>query len=148
MSEHATPGREKDDTLTGDDLVRLTVRLLPDVHHGLAQIAEQTGESLNTLVNKYCRQAMIPPGGTAQIARMRRRLPPRSEPARAALSYLLSYFGKQAEARRVWPWHGKFSAAEGDTASLVLAGALAAVEIDKREGRPWGTQGRLSASAR
>jgi hypothetical protein len=138
------------DTIVRDDWIALTLRLRPDIHANLAEIKERTGRSLNSLINEACENSVIPPGGAAKIARERRRLQVRSDPARAALAYVLGYFGHTAQARKAWPGQGRFSVAEGDPSHLATAGALIAAEIDKTDGRGrWATSARsLSPSGR
>jgi hypothetical protein len=121
------------------DWVPLTTRLRPDLHVLLEARKARTGQSLNRLINEAVEAAFIPPnGGTAKIARVRRRLPARSEPARAAAAYLLGYLGRASEARRLWPWSGQFKVQAGDPEHLIIAGALAADEFDRKDGK-WGT---------
>lgn len=137
------PPRLGDHTDTQDDWPRLPVRMRPDIHHGLELMKANTGRSLNALVNEACDQMIslhAAAGGAAKIARERRRLPLRSEPARAALAYLLGYLGRAAEARKMWPWAGRFHVKPGDPSHLPLVGALIAAEIDKQHPAPSGAR--------
>jgi hypothetical protein len=130
------------------DWVTLTTRLRPDLHVLLEARKARTGQSLNRLINEAVEAAFIPPnGGTAKIARVRRRLPARSEPARAAAAYLLGYLGRGTEARRLWPWNGQFKVKAGDTEHLIIAAALAADEFDRKE-NTWGTSASPSGASR
>jgi hypothetical protein len=119
------------DTIPPAGAVPLTLRLPPDVHAGLKGVAERTGRSLNTLIVEAVMFAMTPPGGAAQIAERRRKLTTRRGNAWAALAYLLGYLGRKADARKAWPWQGRFSVDEADPGSLAMAGALIAAEIDR-----------------
>lgn len=120
------------------DWITLTTRLRPDLHEALERAKASTGKSLNLLINEYVEQGLTSPGGAAQIARARRRLPVRPEPARAAAAYLLGYLGRLAEARKVWPHQGRFTVKAGDVENLATAGGLIAAEIDRTDGR-WAT---------
>lgn len=121
------------------DWVAITTRLRPDLHAEL-EARKQAGavKSINMEINAAVEAHLFPAGGAEKIAGMRRRLLPRSNPAHAAVAYLLAYLGQPAQARRWWPWSGRLSMKAGDPESLVLAGALAAIEFDKTEGR-WAT---------
>jgi hypothetical protein len=128
------------------DWVPLTTRLRPDLHVLLEAQKARTGKSLNRLINEMVEAAFIPPnGGAAKIARVRRRLPARSEPARAAAAYLLGYLGRPGEARKLWPWSGQFKVKAGDPEHLIIAGALAADEFDRKDKR-WGTSASPSGA--
>lgn len=127
------------------DWVTLTARLRPDLH---AQLEERKRagsiRSINMTINEAVESYLAQAGGAAEIAKMRRRLLPRSNPAHAAAAYLLGYLGNEGQARRWWPWSGRFTVKAGDPVNLPLAGALIAAEIDKTEGK-WGTSGKPSA---
>lgn len=114
----------------GQDAIQMTVRFSPVVHHYLTQESKAQGVSVNTLVNRACAQAMAPPGGSAMIARARRRLVPRAGQVEAAVALGMAYLGRLAEARRLWPaaW-GDFPGT-GTREDLVAAGGLFATEID------------------
>jgi hypothetical protein len=148
MNSRPSPDRL---TETQDDWPRTQIRLRPDIHHELEQIKKATGRSLNSLVNEACSQmtAMASAtGGAAKIARERKRLPRRTDPGRAALAYILGYFGQAASARRMWPWSGRFTVKAGDPAHLALAGALLADEIDRIGERKWATSAARPSGAR
>ncbi len=117
----------------------------------MAAISQRTGQSLNSMITEACRNSLTPPGGAAKIARARRRLPPRpeGESVRAAAAYILSYLGRGGDARKFWPWGGRFAARAGDSNSLWWAGAHLAAAFDrKQEGMTqWGTSARTSGSA-
>ncbi len=132
----ASAQRDISDTLTGDETVSLTLRLKVTTHEKLEAVKAAGGPSLNSQINKMCEDALTP-GGAAQIAAQRRRLTPRGRPgpgARAALAYTLGYLGYGRDARRAWPWNGRFAVPEGDPEHLALAGALLACEIDLTKG--------------
>ena len=117
------------------DWISLTTRLRPDLHEALERTKASTGKSLNLLINEAVEGHLIPPGGAVRIARARRRLPVRPEPARAAAAYLLGYLGKLADARKVWPHQGRFTVRAGEIGDLEIAGGLIAAEMDRRDGR-------------
>ena len=148
--ESQQPEPDTQPSLT-DLRVQMTLRLDPDVHEIMKAIAEKENRSLNSMINKACRDAITPPGGAARIARERRRLRPQpsGQQVRAAAAYLLSYLGQQRAAARWWPW-GRFAARPGDRDSLWRAGALLAAEFDVQQGggKTWGTSGRSPSGAR
>jgi hypothetical protein len=124
--------------------VQMTLRLDAGTHDVMKGISERTGTSLNSIINKACRDAIAPPGGAARIARERRRLPrgPAGLQARAAAAYLMAYLGNARSAARMWPWPGRLPARPGDRDLLWRAGALCAAEFDtlQQEGRgTWAT---------
>jgi len=125
------PDRPAADTIPPAGTVSLTLRLPPEVHADLKEVSGRLGRSLNTLVVEAVMHAMTPPGGAAQIAGQRRKLTTRRGNAWAALAYLLGYLGRAADARKAWPWNGRFAVDEADPESLVQAGALLAAEIDR-----------------
>src|SRR5262245_12557633 len=117
------------------DWVAMTTRLRPDLHADLEAVKNRTGKSINMMINEYVEQGLAQAGGgTAKIARMSRRLPRRSEPARAAVAYLLGYLGQAGQARKWFPWSGRLAVKMGDLDVLPLVGALVAAEIDRKEG--------------
>lgn len=129
--------RDLSDTLTGDETISLTLRLKTATHAQLEEVKTTTGRSLNALINEACEHALAPAGGATQIVVQRRRLIPRGkqgEQAWAALAYILGYLGQDRQARRAWPWKGRFNIIEGDPKHLPLAGALLACEIDITKG--------------
>lgn len=130
------------------DWVAITTRLRPDLHEQLERRKRAgTIKSINMEINKAVEQYLAQADGAAKIVSMRRRLLlPRSNPAHAAVAYLLGYLGNDGQARRWWPWSGRFSVEAGDPANLPLVGALIAAEIDKTEGK-WGASARPSASS-
>jgi hypothetical protein len=130
------PEPAHDDTIPPEGSVSLTLRLPPALHAALKEVSATRHRSLNSLIVDAVQHAMTPPGGTAQIAAARRRMTlagrrGRAEQARAAVAYVLGYLGRRADARREWPWLGRFAVEKADTASLAMAGALLAAEIDR-----------------
>src|SRR5258706_15703698 len=105
-------------TDSNPDLIRvqMTLRLDAGTHDIMKGISERTGKSLNSIINKACRDAITPPGGAARIARERRKLPrrPGGQQARGATAYLMAYLGNARAAAKMWPWGGKLAAAPGD----------------------------------
>src|SRR5262249_55842725 len=143
-------GHQPDDShpsLT-DLRVHLTVRLDPDIHEIMKNASERTGVSLNQMINKACREQIIGPGGAARIARERKRPTGRrkGEHVRAAAAYILGYLGNAAQARKAWPWGGRFTVRKGDPDSLVRAGAALAAEYDVRQEGRWGTSASASGA--
>lgn len=125
-----------------EGITTLTLRLQPDLKEYLDGIKEQTGHSLNTLINKAIEHAMTPPGGAAQIAKARRKITPagdRAQQAWEAVAFILSYLGAKTDAQRAWPWEDPFPGT-GEIGDLATAGGLCAAEIDLFQN---GTQGSV-----
>ena len=137
MMEHAHS--PEPDTGIREGWVDIRVRLRPDIHLDMQAVKDRTGQSINSQINSYCEQRLVPAGGAARIGRTRRHLPPRSDPARAALAYLLGYLGRGAEARKAWPWQGRFAVRAGDPEHLIMAGALCADAHDRNGRAAWVT---------
>lgn len=128
---------DPDSTPTGEDTKQLTLRLPPVVHKILTERAEESGRSLNQTIVDAC-QTVLSDDGISEITREREGIlvqGDRGEQAWAAVAYLLSYLGADADAARAWPWTQQFLGL-GGAADLAKAGALAAAEIDRwREGQ-------------
>jgi hypothetical protein len=128
---------DPDSTPTGSEAKQFTLRLPPVLHKILTDRAEETDRSLNQLILDACQDA-VSDDGVAEITRERAGVlvqGDRGEQAWAAVAYLLSYLGAEADAARAWPWTQQFLGL-GGASDLAKAGALAAAEIDRwREGQ-------------
>lgn len=125
------------DTFPPVDRIPFTTRFDPDIKEQLDKVSEDTGRSLNSLINEACANAMTEPGGVSLVNQARRKLIPqgdRGEQAWAAVAYLLAYLGAPDDARRAWPWTQDFCP-EGAVEDLAQAGALACAEIDNYQER-------------
>jgi hypothetical protein len=127
------PG-EIDEIVSSGEVKSFTVELPAEMYTQLEVLSRQLDRTMDSMIAEAVRYSMTPPGGAARIARKRRQFTPsggHEEMVWAAIAYLMSYAGIEDDARRVWPWRGKFTPGEDVADNLATAGALVAAEIDR-----------------